>query len=587
MDAFDRAALALVTLVSGAVAALGVVASPPASHDEGVVRVVGLGWTGLLRGLDAMVAAPLMLVPLGTRASRAGLASAVVTGACAAVAFVLARAVATAVRPTNAPPRLLSAVAAAVVLTAFLSPMWQSEGAAPGGAVLGAGLVLAAAALACAGGTLRAMALVLGLAASYEPLVLAGAAVAVLPRVYDVVTSRERRLERGDALRAAASFALGLVPLLFAFALRRRVPEAALLVPVFSSPLGERGGAAVALLPFARSEIGDLVLAACVVGGVLAWRKPGARRLLASLLGIVLVGVAAIALRVPASTSRVAAPVLAASCAVHVLAASALASVVVAIARTRVPFAHASAALVVVLELVLPVRAADEAFARREKRPSRGTALWNEAAWGAAPPAAVVLVDDAGTHRRIVASRAVGQMRDDLVIVPTFAMPSRASDRALASEPKLASLYRDIALGVNPEELSLSTPAAHRPLLATFDPRWDRNLARHFVPLGLTARFEPEPRGPTERRRALELFTGVRERLERVATPKRDAELASATATLLRRRAVAIAAAGERDLLERALDDLRKFAPDDPVASTLVRRIVTTKGAIEVKDLAP
>ena len=48
-----------------------------------------------------------------------------------------------------------------------------------------------------------------------------------------------------------------------------------------------------------------------------------------------------------------------------------------------------------------------------------------------------------------------------------------------------------------------------------------------------------------------------------------------------------MAACGERDVLSRALDDLRPFAPDDAVASALVRRIVTSKGPIEVKDLAP
>jgi hypothetical protein len=48
-----------------------------------------------------------------------------------------------------------------------------------------------------------------------------------------------------------------------------------------------------------------------------------------------------------------------------------------------------------------------------------------------------------------------------------------------------------------------------------------------------------------------------------------------------------MAACGERDVLSRALDDLRPFAPEDAVASTLVRRIVTTKGPIDVRDLAP
>jgi hypothetical protein len=279
--------------------------------------------------------------------------------------------------------------------------------------------------------------------------------------------------------------------------------------------------------------------------------------------------------------------VLAATAAVHVLAAVALAAAVVAINTAPVPFAQASAALVVVLELVLPVRAADETLGRRETRASHASAVWTEAAWGAAPPAAVVLVSDPMTMKRIAASRATGEMRADLLVVPTFALPSRATDRALKAEPKLAPLYRDVALGSTPEELSLATLAGQRPMLAGFDPRWDRGLARHFVPVGLTTRFEPEPRGSSDRRRGLEAFTPAKERLVRVTVARRDPDLAAATATLLRGRAIGMAACGERDVLSHALDDLRPFAPDDAVANTLVRRIVTSKGPIDVHDLAP
>jgi hypothetical protein len=183
--------------------------------------------------------------------------------------------------------------------------------------------------------------------------------------------------------------------------------------------------------------------------------------------------------------------------------------------------------------------------------------------------------------RRIAAARA------DLLVVPTFALPSRVTDRALKAEPRLAPLYRDVALGDTPEELSLAQLASQRPLLSGFDPRWDRNLARHFVPVGLTSRFEPEPRGSSERRRALDVFDASKDRLVRVAIAKRDPDLATVTASLLRRRAIGVAACGERDVLARALDDLRPFAPDDSVANTLVRRLVTSKGPIEVLDLVP
>ena len=264
-----------------------------------------------------------------------------------------------------------------------------------------------------------------------------------------------------------------------------------------------------------------------------------------------------------------------------------LGAVVLTIARARVPFAEASAALVVVLELVLPVRAVDLTTTRRDARAAHGSAIWNDIAWGAAPPASVVLVADKGTMRRVASARASGQMRGDLVVVPAYDVQGREGKRALLLEPKLAPLYRDMALGLPPEELSLAQLGAQRPVLGTFDPKWDRSLSRHLVPSGLTSRFETEPRGSSDRKKALDSFLPSKERLVRVAVAKKDPELAAATAALLRARAVGMAATGERDILSRALDDLRAFAPDDAVGATLVRRIVTTKGPIDVHDLSP
>jgi hypothetical protein len=589
--------LAVSALVPAALGAAGATSAAPASHDEGVVRVVGLGYGGLFRGLDTMLAAPLMMVPIGTRATRAGLASALVCGACGAIAYVLARGLASTVqwaprgkRAQEASPLLLSAVAAVAALSAVLAPLWQVEASAPGGAVVGAAIVLAAMALAQrdekegADVPLGAIGLICGLAASYEPLVLASALAALAPWAW----RNRKRFETRELSEGGAGFALGLLPIGLAAATSRRTPEIAIsAAQLFGSSIGERGSARVALGAVALAEIGTLVLVATAAGAVLAWLTPHARERLASLLGVIGVGVVAVFLRVPVGPTNAGAAVLAAMCAMYILSASALASVVVAISNARVPFAKASAALVVVLELVLPVRAADETVTRREGRASQSSTVWNEVAWGAAPPASVLLVSDPTTMRRIAAARAAGEMRADLLVVPTFALPSRATDRALVAEPKLAPLYRDVALGATPEELSLTTLATQRPMLASFDPHWDRGLARHFVPVGLTTRFEPEPRGASDRRRGLDAFTPNKDRLVRVAVARKDPDLAAATATLLRARAIGMAACGERDVLSRALDDLRPFAPDDGVASTLVRRIVTSKGPIEVHDLVP
>lgn len=600
---FDAALRLLSAAAPALVAAANAARGAVAAHDDGVVRTVGAGSAGALRALDLFVAAPAMLAPIGTRVLRASLASALVCAACGAIAYGLARALVALVVPgalerlglpgKAASPRLLSAVAAAAVLTALLSPAWQSEASAPGGAVTGALLVLVAVSLAVAGplgggGGARgpSSALVLGLAASYEPLVFVAALAAFAPGLAAAARAglRERRLDRARVAHVACAFLLGLVPLAAGLALSLRPPEIALPQPAL--PLIDRAPLPVSVASFASAEIGALLLAACAGGALLTLLVGAARRALASLVLVVAVGALATALGMPAGPARFGAPLLAAVACAYVLGATALGAIVLAIARARVPFAEASAALVVVLELVLPVRAIDETTTRRDVRAPRAATIWNDVAWGDAPPAAVLLVADRGTMRRIAVARATGEMRGDLVVVPAYDVQGRQGQRALVAEPKLAPLYRDMALGVTPEELSLARLGAERGLLATFDPRWDRALARHLVPVGLTSRFEAEPRGASDRKLALDAFTPSKERLVRVTVTKRDPELAAATARLLRARALGMAASGEREMLSRALDDLRAFAPDDPIGATLVRRVVTTKGPIDVRDLS-
>jgi hypothetical protein len=255
--------------------------------------------------------------------------------------------------------------------------------------------------------------------------------------------------------------------------------------------------------------------------------------------------------------------------------------------ETRLPFARASAAMVVVLELAFPARVADEAWTRAEQRARGGARAWDEAAWGTVPFGAVVLLSDRRALERATALRATGALRPDLAIVPITDLRGAMAIAEIAREPKLAPFVRDMALLGSPEELSLSSLASARPLAMLFDPSWERALARHLVPAGLLARFEPEPRGSSDRRHALEVARPDLARLERLAASPCDPELCAAAASLLRARAIGYAAAGDRDMIARGLDELRPFAPNDPVASELVRRVVAGKGAIVVRDLAP
>jgi hypothetical protein len=257
------------------------------------------------------------------------------------------------------------------------------------------------------------------------------------------------------------------------------------------------------------------------------------------------------------------------------------------VARARIPFAKASAAMIVLIELTFPVHFADDAIARSLERARGQASTWDDVAWGTLPAGSVLMVSDARIMRRIVASRAAGVLRGDLAIIPTYDLDGPIARRELAHEPKLAPFWRDMAITTLPEEFSLSSLAASRPLALVYDARWEHGLARHLVPVGLVARFETEPRGASDRRHALDGFAPRRDRLARATINERDLELIQSTAILLRARAIALAATGDKDLVMRGIDDLHAFAPDDPVGAAIAARAGHTKGAVDVKGLVP
>jgi hypothetical protein len=579
-----------------------------AAHDEAVLRALGLGWTGAFRALDAPWCALFAWLPVGTRALRATLASAAACGVGGGVLFALARAVLAACSDT----RLGAPIATIVALAATLSPTWQLEAASPAGATLGALLALVPAAILLAGvrlGEARtpAVALGLGAALSYEPLV-GLVAIASVAAYALAVTTRERRalFTRGALARAAFAFAAGLAP--FALAFARRASPVSLAVGPFTGFAGERGESGPGLLLLlVREDVGTASSLFAVAGAALALRVVRARPAAAALAAIVCAGGLSMAFGAPAGPTRYAAPVLAGVGAAYALSGVAMQALVEAVSRARVPFARASAAMILVLEAALPARAADDSSARAEDRPKEASEAWDEAAWGALPAGAVVLVRDRRVETRLYAARATGELRGDLALVPLFDLAGRGAMRELSRDPKLSPIWRDAALLGAQEEWSLSSLASERPVVAAYDPTWDRALARHLVPVGLFARFEPEPRGGSDRRRALDelspsassplagpvgpgtkaapVLPSERDRLAKAI--EGDPELVGLTARLLRARVVALAAASERDVVAHALDDLRPFSPRDPLAAELVRRMAASHGAIDVKDLVP
>ena len=570
MPAFAVLAAAL---VPAALAAARVANVPDASHDRGVVRVLGLD-AQIWRGLDTAIEVLLGAVPVGTRAARAGLGGALVVAASGAVLYVVVRALLAACAETRWLGALVAAVAAILPLVA--AP-WQSESSSVGGSATGALLVLLPVALLHSrpaappsrdeGGEppWRSAAFVLGLAFGYEPVVgacaLAGAAVLTATREGARVSLVRQCRARPD--RVGAAFLAGLAPGLLGI-VRVRSAGLSVLGSLAASWVGDPGGhSGVSPLPAAVAALGPSVLVLGAGGAALALLAPRARPLALALLAIALLGVASGWLHVPCGPGRFSGPFLAALAAVCALAGAGMQALVRVVANAKVPLARASAAMVLLLEVVLPVDAADEALARPSTR-GAAAAAWDDTAWGELPPSTVVLLTTERAWVRAMAARARGSLRDDIVVLPGFA-PGPGSRRELASDPALLPLWRDLELTGAPSEASLAALAAARPLEMAYEPRWGRALGAHLVADGLLDRFELEPRGASDRRSALAAFAPRRERLARLA--RGDGELAAQAAALLRARALLLATVDSRDAeaIGKAVEDARAF--EDPAVA--------------------
>ncbi len=546
-----------------AVARIGDVAD--AAHDLGVARALGLDaqpW----RGLDVAVGALLAMLPIGTRASRAALGGALVTAAAGAALYFVVRRLLGACAETR---RLGSFVAAIAATLPLVGAPWQIEASAVGGSVVGAYLVvlplalLASASLGGADASGRrarttAAAFALALAAGYEPLVGACAAAGVATFLVAGASPGTLRAVREQGGALGGAFVLGLAPVVLAVGRTRSagVPVGAALAEAWFGERGASHGGSPG--PFVREEIGAMVAVLAVGGAGLAMFVARARPIAAALVAVAVAGLASSWLGVPLGPTRYGGPVLAGLAATCALAGVALQAAVRVVAEARVPLARTSAAMIVVLELVMPVDRADEALARAPSRDSGASAIWNDAAWGALPPRSVVVVTEPLVYRQALAARALGALRGDLALVPAYSRNAPAW-RALSGDASLVPLWRDLELAGMPGEAAMSSLAQVRPLVVTFDPRWGRALARHLVPLAFLDRFEPEPRGASDRRRALDLFAPERARVGPFVA--RDPELGAAAVSLLRARELGMELDGDRDLIARAQGDRQAFEP--------------------------
>jgi hypothetical protein len=558
---------------SGAIPALWAVTRAPlvpdVSHALGAARTTGFGWTGALRALDMAWAAPFEALPIGTRTFRAALASAFALALLGVVTHLLSRRLIGSLVPKSN-PMLVATLATAASLMATLAPCAQSEGAAPAGSVLGAALALLPALFVLQRRTTWAF-FALGLCASYELDVLACA----LPAL---ILLRERPPKRSFAFAA-----LGLVPLVLTWSLRLRFPGSiANDVTAFASPLGEGASTPMGLRALVESELGMAGFTLACGGAALALMRRHARHLGAALLFITVLGIGLTRIGAPSGEARIAPCVIASLAAACTLAAGAMHELAVQIARIDVPYARAASVMVVVLVSVLPLKTADDTAIRLR---TGQTAEWSTEAVLPLAPHAAIVTGSRSIVEILVALRASGELAPDVTILPTTDVGGRIATHAVLRDPSLTPLARDLVLNGTPQEFALSEIANRRPLFLSYDPRWDRALARHLLPQGAFDRFLGEPRGPSDRKRALDAFVAVRDRL--IHTTRGDTELRHATASLLRARALAVGAAGDRNAAVRTVEDLRRFAPSDATGGEIVKRIVSVDGPVDVADLTP
>jgi len=580
----DAGMLAVSTLVPGSMAAAVAGNVPDAAHDGGVARVLGLDaqpW----RALDPLAGAVLSLVPVGTHAFRAALGGALVAAASGAILYVVVRELLGACADTA---RLRSVVAAIATLSAIVSSPWQVESATVGGSALGAALVLLPIAVVAMDdrgrGKWLALAFCLGLAVGYEPLVGACALAAASAGVLVVGPSRRSvglawRTRKADL---GAAFVAGVAPLVVGLACARRsgLPAVAALGVGWA---GERGASpSGSPFPFLRTELGGVTILLSVAGAALASLVPRARPIALALAVTAVLGFACAGLGSPLGPSRYGAPVLAAFAAVTGLSGVGVQAIVRRIAAARVPFARATASMVLLFALARPADAADECLVR--PRAGDASAAWDDAAWGELAPRSVVLIAEPRLRARALAAQARGALRDDTIVVASLESGGVAR-RALSLDASLVPLWRDLEIVGSPSEGSLSRLSGTHPVVMVYEPRWGRVLGRHLVPAGLFDRFEVEPRGASDRRVALDAFGPQRDRLARALL--HDPELASQTAAMLRARALVVALSGDRDLIGRAVEDVRAFAPGDPVAAEIAARASLARGTARYDDLRP
>lgn len=515
--------------------------------DLPAVRDLGLVSVGLGGGVSTVVGQALSVLPVGNRLFRSAIGAALALAIAAyfvyrAACFVIAR----AASADRTPSRLGAPLAAIAALTAALSPAWQREGTAGGGAMIATALVWGTIwyALSIADevdlrGRIFVGVLVGATVAESPPAAVSAAIAAFLilraPGTrhrawrFAEVLARRLRLWGKTAFAApeSAPADVSLVPRARAIAWIAAAALVAALVlsaPVWLRPLAPRAFADLgrflstagiagaptndapqaAIGAWAR-EVGVLSLLVAAAGTIAAATHPRVR---AAALG--LAACVAFDALLPGrgltflSTDPLAPVRCIALGALAVGSAFGVGMLAARLASATFPLARLAAALVVFFHLTLVALTSEEAALFTDRNAQTAAEVWTDEALGRLPPNSAVIARSPALAWRFWAARVTRGERPDVLVIPApFLTRGRVLESVLANERAASTLLRDVVLTGAPSELGLSTLADARPLYVQLFPAWPQRLSRHLRLDGTWLAYAAQPLGPSDRKLAL------------------------------------------------------------------------------------
>jgi hypothetical protein len=564
--------------------------------DLPAVRDLGLVAVGVSGSLSTFVSQALTLLPLGPRAFRAALGSAVALAVAASLLYWIGRRL---LARAGASGRLSSVLAAVATLTAALSPSWQREGTVGGGAMLATAAVLATlaagiAAIEASQTSERAppsaraflgIGALLGLTFAESPpaglAALAGLALLfVLPSFFtrraQAPSLPPRRVLVLAAIAASFTFALFLAPLALRPAAPRAFTDIGRVLSASSVAAFDVASARTTALAAWTREVSVVSLGIAAAGAVVALLRARTRSLLLPFTAILLLDTLLPARAFGAlSADPLTAYRVLALASIALCSALGVAMIARALLTARVPMAKSGAVLLVVFHVTLVALTSEEAGFTADRSEQLAAEVWTDQAFGRLEPRAAILVRSPAVAWRLWAARITRGERPDILVIPVPLLNrGRVAAGLLAEERALEPLLRDFAMTGEPTEFALSSLADARPLHVELDRRWSKRIVSHLSIDGLWLEYAPQPLGSSDRRLGASAQVAPLKRVLAAANAGGlpDASTSSVVAEALIGQSSVLMTLGEHDAAQALYDRADALLPRDSVLSGAVVR---------------